>query len=957
MDPSHTWNRVPKRQRLDDENEEQVQHDNHHYSMSGFQALNEPRLLTTTPQLATSTSNNVLAAPQFMSGTFMNHNLTLLPHSNSQQITPDVPSQYTWSDALLMNSHQPTAVDQQHLFETFPSCSTRSQSANFYAAPPASIYPAYQGPNQLHTPWLAPAPYPQAAISDMGDSSCHQQLVKPVLEQALVSSIIQDVLSQSSTVVEEPPLTLQASDRIMSETVCFGMIPGIAARCDRKGSTKALPSSFPVELESSTRFSSKNNPEVTGQILSEYGQMVQGLLDEESLDLHVSCNPNDPHTPEGQRGSGSFVPVSCHMEITLYGPMELFDEIGSIRHQKQALTFMLRRERGWAFYDQEPDVWEIMDTDQGRFFLNRVSNASQVEEPPQCYGGIVADPMGLGKTLTMIALAATDLESDNSQMDTDEESRLDVPTTLIVVPPPLIGTWEEQLHVVEGGLIYRRHHREGRLASTNELAGLNIVLTTYHTISAEWNPSNKTKTSALFSVRWRRIILDEAHLIRNGNSRMSQAICALESKSRWAVTGTPIQNRLSDLATLFKFIRAHPYTDRRCFDADISRLWKTGEYQEAIKRLKRLSKCLLLRRDKGTVSLPPRRDLQCPVDFSSEERALYDKLRHQAIINIDEALKRNSDSSRSGAYVNVLQQIESLRLVCNLGLHYHTRHAKVSQGTQEVEKWTNIAQSTFNLQRDMEPMVCRQCSSTLEITETFLEDPAAMDQRPLFFSCLAFICADCAHRPRQSAGCGHSPCCAVGPVSTSGRSLESSLPDMQPQLNMGLPSKIEALIADIRALPPNEKCIVFSTWRLTLDIVEAGLEQASIPSVRFDGKVPQKDRQNIVDRFRNDPSVRVMLLTLSCGAAGLTLTVATRAYLMEPHWNPTLEEQALARIHRIGQAREVTTVRFFVRDSFEQQVIKVQESKKYLAGLLLSPHDNGHANENLGRLQELLSLI
>jgi SNF2 family DNA or RNA helicase len=62
--------------------------------------------------------------------------------------------------------------------------------------------------------------------------------------------------------------------------------------------------------------------------------------------------------------------------------------------------------------------------------------------------------------------------------------------------------------------------------------------------------------------------------------------------------------------------------------------------------------------------------------------------------------------------------------------------------------------------------------------------------------------------------------------------------------------------------------IVFSTWRLTLELIEAGLEQASIASVRFDGKVPQKDRQKVVERFRKDPTVRVMLLTLSCGAVG-----------------------------------------------------------------------------------------
>lgn len=347
-----------------------------------------------------------------------------------------------------------------------------------------------------------------------------------------------------------------------------------------------------------------------------------------------------------------------------------------------------------------------------------------------------------------------------------------------------------------------------------------------------------------------------------------------------------MQNRLGDLATLFKFIRAHPYTDRRCFDADISHLWKVGQYQEAIKRLKRLSKCLLLRRDKGTVSLPTRRDLQCPVDFNSEERALYNKLREKAIVSIDEAMSKDADSSKGGSYVNVLQQIDSLRLVCNLGLHYDARHGK-SQHDPHAGSWTSVAQNTFNMQREMGPIDCLQCSSTLDIAETELDDPTITPQRPLFFKCLSFICSDCTQRLKKTARCNHNPSCTMAPVSTSGQALESTLSDMLPQPERGLPSKIEALLADIKALPPDEKwyvstpsnifvnterltslSIVFSTWRLTLDLVEAGLNRSSIPSVRFDGKVPQKDRQDIVERFRHDPSVRVMLLTLSCGAAG-----------------------------------------------------------------------------------------
>ncbi|RMJ17029.1 hypothetical protein CDV36_003298 [Fusarium kuroshium] len=789
-----------------------------------------------------------------------------------------------------------------------------------------------------------------------------------------------------------------------------------------------------IQINTSTEFKSDEHPEICGSILSEHGQMIQGLLDEETLDLHVFCTIED----SSQQKTRS-TPLQCTLEITVYGPLELFDEIGTWfedyqvylqdprdchidarycnphrlssddlpscpflseviskgsktlhlenmpqqedlldmlgghddleeteqpqaingslrRHQKQALTFMLLREQGWAFRDKRPDVWEMIDTDQGRIFLNRISNASQPEEPPQCYGGIIADPMGLGKTLTMIALAATDLNRNNTDMDTSEDFQLSVSTTLVVVPPPLIGTWEEQLseHVHQGGMKWHRHHRETRLSSTNELDRLNIVLTTYHTVSAEWNSGNGVRNSLLFSVRWARIILDEAHLIRNGNSKMSQAVCALESKSRWAVTGTPIQNRLGDLATLFKFIRAYPYTDRRCFDVDISRLWKSGEYDEAIKRLKRLSACMLLRRPKATINLPARQDLQCPVNFSTEERALYDNLRQKAIMSIDQALKKDLEHSRNGMYVNVLQQIESLRLVCNLGLHYHMRHDKAPQTSPEGESWASTAQGTFNVQREMDPPVCIQCYSTLEITETLLEDPSVPQQSAQFFSCLRFICADCTQKIAQSrhaAKCGHNPRCSMAFVSTNSSALESSQEETQTKMRaMGLSSKVEALITNIKNLPGSEKCIVFSTWRLTLDMVEAGLEQASIPSVRFDGKVPQNERQDIVERFRADPSVRVMLLTL-------TLTVATRAYLMEPHWNPTLEEQALARIHRIGQTREVTTVRFYVRDSFEQHVMEVQDSKKHLAGLLLSPHDGEQADDSQGRLQTLRSLI
>ncbi|EHK42608.1 hypothetical protein TRIATDRAFT_224421 [Trichoderma atroviride IMI 206040] len=760
-------------------------------------------------------------------------------------------------------------------------------------------------------------------------------------------------------------------------------ISGISGRCERPNSSEKL-SPFSVTLNSSENFSAVGDPRLKGRIFSEHGQMVQGLLDESTLTLHVSCIPNDDISKKKSGQISALFP--CDLEVTVYGDSDLFEQIGvwlqaygvylqdprachqdvkycnphrlssddfescpllsqaishalkvssfqgitegpdlldilssnveleetpqpaSIQtvlqrfsHQKKALTFLLRRENGWAFETNQLDIWEKVDNDQGRFFVNRISSTHQEEEPPQFYGGIIADPMGLGKTLTMIALAASDLDSSsNATKDLMKREVGDNPriaTTLIIIPPPLLGTWEEQLseHVVAGGLKWQRHYGKTRFTSRYDLDDVNVVLTTYHTVSAEWKNEREAESSILFSHQNSQHLTWIAHFIRNGKSRMAHSICALDSIARWAVTGTPIQNRLGDLASLLKFIRVYPYTDPRHFDADIAHFWKSGQDEEAAKRLQRLSACILLRRPKTTINLPPRQDLRCPIDFSREEREMYAAIREQAIIRIDEALQSNSERSRASVYVNVLQQIESLRLVCNLGLHYHARHQKSLNVPAEASDWTGDAQQTFNVQRGMGPIMCVQCSSTLELTETLLDDSSTAYQNPTFSRCLKFVCGDCMQRMSKAGrklGCGHRPPCPTASVSISTNIFEDVsdiVPHQIEASSITLPSKINALVADIKSLPSDTKC--------------------------------------------------------------LTLTVASRAYLMEPHWNPTLEEQALARIHRIGQTQSVTTVRFYVRDSFEEQVMELQESKKSLAGVLLSPHDGGHTDDSLGTLQ------
>ncbi|RYP72554.1 hypothetical protein DL769_004428 [Monosporascus sp. CRB-8-3] len=255
----------------------------------------------------------------------------------------------------------------------------------------------------------------------------------------------------------------------------------------------------------------------------------------------------------------------------------------------------------------------------------------------------------------MIALIATDrheFQQNNLGLNGVAYEADTAHSTIIIVPPPLLDVWEEQLeqHVVKLKMKWIRHHNKSRLSNATKLNDFDIVLTTYHTVSADWKNGI-------------------AHVVRNSSSRMAKAVCSIKATCRWAVTGTPIQNRMADLAALLKFLQIEPYDNVRRFDADITRLWKSGEAQEAINRLKRLTGWILLRRPKKTIDLPTRRDLRWPVEFSTDERALYDELKGQTIASVRDV----SDSTylpNSTTFVNVIQQINSLRMICSMGLHY-----------------------------------------------------------------------------------------------------------------------------------------------------------------------------------------------------------------------------------------------------------------------------------------------
>lgn len=311
--------------------------------------------------------------------------------------------------------------------------------------------------------------------------------------------------------------------------------------------------------------------------------------------------------------------------------------------------------------------------------------------------------------------------------------------------------------------------------------------------------------------------LPTAHYIRNSNSKLAKAACSVPAAARWAVTGTPIQNRLGDLAALFKFLDVYPYGDTKRFDRDIALLWKNGQPEEAVERLKRLAKYLILRRPKSTIDLPTRKDLSCPVEFTTEERTFYDQIKYQAIENFENA-SMNYDRvgiSRS-RFVNVIQQINALRMICNLGIHYNYRHEiKLTDqmvNSSETADWREVAQQAFNFAYEVGALVCQRCKSPVSIMERFIaESGDHLDTNALFFECDMFICPECIRRSRGELTCSHEPShlsasVSLSPLILEGSMIDSANPDHGRGVNsMEMQSKVVALLRQLKALPSDVK--------------------------------------------------------------------------------------------------------------------------------------------------------
>ncbi|MGW2564948.1 DEAD/DEAH box helicase [Streptomyces sp. NPDC001537] len=251
-------------------------------------------------------------------------------------------------------------------------------------------------------------------------------------------------------------------------------------------------------------------------------------------------------------------------------------------------------------------------------------------------GGCLADDMGLGKTITLIALHLKRARSE---------------PTLVVCPASLLGNWQREITRFAPGVPVRRFHGPDR--TLDDLTG-GFVLTTYGTM--------RTTAPRLAEQRWGMVVADEAQHVKNPYSATAKALRTIPSPARVALTGTPVENNLSELWALLDWTTPGLLGPLKSFRARHARAVENGEDEEAVTRLARLVRPFLLRRkksDPGIVpELPPKTETDHPVPLTREQAALYEAVVRESML----AIETSDGIARRGL---VLKLLGALKQICD----------------------------------------------------------------------------------------------------------------------------------------------------------------------------------------------------------------------------------------------------------------------------------------------------
>ncbi|CCG22654.1 Rad16 protein [Candida orthopsilosis Co 90-125] len=580
------------------------------------------------------------------------------------------------------------------------------------------------------------------------------------------------------------------------------------------------------------------------------------------------------------------------------------------------------------------------------------------QEEGRFQGGILADEMGMGKTIQTIGLFMHDTTKKPN---------------LVVGPTVALMQWKNEIERhTDGKLKVLLFHGGNRVNKVSELEGYDVILTSYSVLESSFRKQqygfrrkgNLVKEkSALHETEFYRVVLDEAHNIKDRTSNTSRAANYLKTKKRWCLTGTPLQNRIGEIYSLIRYMKLEPFHKYFCTKCECaSNDWKfsngrtcdfcghpgmmhtnffnhfmlknilkfglEGDGMDSFKNLRLLLDNMMLRRTKieraDDLGLPPRIVEIRRDRFNEEERDLYTSL-------YSDSKRKFNDYVAEGVvlnnYANIFTLITRMRQLAD-----HPDLVLKRYGTNQVADHIDGV------------IMCQLCDDEAE--------------EPIESKCHHRFCRMCIQEYIESFDGVNSkltcPVCHIGlSIDLEQPALEvdeelftkASIVNRIKQGSHGgewrSSTKIEALVEELYKLRSDKhtiKSIVFSQFTSMLDLIEWRLKRAGFQTAKLSGSMSPQQRDNTIKYFMDNIEVEVFLVSLKAGGVALNLCEASQVFLMDPWWNPSVEWQSMDRVHRIGQKRPIRITRFCIEDSIESKIIELQEKKANMINATIN-HD------------------
>ena len=602
-------------------------------------------------------------------------------------------------------------------------------------------------------------------------------------------------------------------------------------------------------------------------------------------------------------------------------------------YQRQALAWLLEKENPRlpsAGSDDAVQLWKC--SRNGQIYTNVATSFSlKGQKPTLASGGILSDDMGMGKTLEMISLIV------NAESNVSSKSK----TTLIIAPVGVMSNWSGQIaHHVKPDhalrvLVYHGNNKKPMKAE--DFGEYDVVITSYGTLATEYFPRGKKdppsvpRPQGLFSMDWRRVILDEGHIIRNPQTKSALAALNLMAQSRWVLTGTPIINNLKDLFSLVRFIGLTGGLERlEIFNSILIRPLNQGDVNASL-ILQALMATICLRRKKEMkfvdLKLPELSEYVHRIDFLDHEKEKYEALQAEAkgLLHTVQRNQTNSNGKGQDTYRHLLELLLRLRQVCN---HWKLCGERVTSVFSALESQKVV---------DLTPENRKALQDMLQISIESREDcPICLENlhNPVITACAHVFGSECIERVIETQH--RCPMCRAEPLEIE--SLVRPAVDLgetsdQPDIDTDTSSsKVEALLNILKASSkkPGTKTVIFSQWTSFLNIIQAQLDVNGYKYARIDGTMRASQRDASLTALETDPECTIMLASLAVCSVGLNLVAANQVILADSWWAPAIEDQAVDRVHRLGQKKPTTVWRLVMNDSIEDQVLNIQAEKRKL---------------------------